>query len=178
MYWVECHAAPPFAQGISSSEYGTSVVTAGPRFAEYMNREVDGAFKDRVFVSYHSNAGGGRGVMGLYNGNNDPATERPTSSCWPTRLAREMNNDLVAQNGSLESRLVQPAGTQCRTLDRSDIEFGEINNEWINNEFDATIIEVAFHDNQLDAQLMREANVRDAVARATYQGLIKYFRGG
>ena len=29
------------------------------------------------------------------------------------------------------------------TLDRSDIEFGEINNSVINNEFDATILEVA-----------------------------------
>ena len=47
---------------------------------------------------------------------------------------------------------------------------------YINNEFDATIVEVAFHDSTPDTQLMREAYVRDAVARATYQGLIKYFR--
>ena len=56
------------------------------------------------------------------------------------------------------------------------MEFGEINNLFINNEFDATIIEVAFHDNKEDAELMRTATVRDAVARATYKGLIKYFR--
>ena len=62
------------------------------------------------------------------------------------------------------------------TLDRDDIEFGEINNQYINDEFDATIVEVAFHDNKEDAELMRDPRVRDAIARATYQGLIKYFR--
>jgi hypothetical protein len=176
LYWIERHAAPPFAQGISSSEYGTSVVSASPRFAEYMNREVDGALKDRVFISYHSNAATGtaRGVLGLYNGNNDPATRTPNQFLLANTLASEVNSDLVAQNAQWDPDW-HNRGTSL-TLDRSDIEFGEINNNWINNEFDATIIEVAFHDNQLDAQLMREANVRDAVARATYQGLIKYFR--
>ena len=68
------------------------------------------------------------------------------------------------------------ANRTTRLYENPDFNYGEINNAYINNEFDATIVEVAFHDNQLDAQLMREANVRDAVGRATYQGLIKYFR--
>jgi Fibronectin type III domain len=176
LYWIERHAAPPFAQGISAGEYGTSVVSASPRFAEYMNREVDGALKDRVFISYHSNAGGGaaRGVLGLYNGNNDPATATPNQFLLANTLGLEVNNDLAAQNAQWDPDWHNRGSSV--TLDRSDIEFGEINNDWINNEFDATIVEVAFHDNQLDAQLMREANVRDAAARATYQGLIKYFR--
>ena len=62
------------------------------------------------------------------------------------------------------------------TLDRSDIEFGEINNLWINSEFDATIIETGFHDNQTDAEMLRDPRVRDAIGRATYQGLVRYFR--
>jgi len=62
------------------------------------------------------------------------------------------------------------------TLDRTDIEFGEINNLYINDEFDATIVEVAFHDNRFDAELLRDRKVRDAVARATYRGIVKYFR--
>jgi len=61
------------------------------------------------------------------------------------------------------------------TLDRTDIEFGEINNKYINNEFDATIVEVAFHDNKQDAELMRDPLAREATARATYHGLVKYF---
>jgi hypothetical protein len=172
LYWIERHAAPPFAQGISSSEYGTSVVTASPRFAEYMNREVDGALKDRVFISYHSNAGGGRGVTALHNTSHGGTT--PNQVLLAQSLAQEVNNDLVAQNSILNPDW-HNRGTNV-LYENPDFNYGEINNSWINNEFDATIVEVAFHDSQLDAQLMREAYARDAVARATYQGLIKYFR--
>jgi hypothetical protein len=173
LYWIERHAAAPFAQGISASEYGTSVVSAAPKFAEYMNRDSDGVLSDRVFVSYHSNAGGGRGVLGLYNGNNNPSTATPNQLLLASRLAAEVDNDLVAQNAQWDPDWHDRSNV---TLDRGDIEFGEINNNYINGEFDATIVEVAFHDSVPDSQLMREANVRDAVARATYQGLIKYFR--
>ena len=82
---------------------------------------------------------------------------------------------MVAQNGQFEHDWYR-SRRQRTTLDRDDIEFGEINNHYINDEFDATIVEVAFHDNQEDAELMRDARVRDAVARATYQGLLTYFR--
>jgi hypothetical protein len=173
LYWIERHAAPPYAQGISSGEYGTSVVSAGPRYAEFMNREADGVLADRVFISYHSNAGGGRGVLGLYNGNNDPATATPNQFLLANTLGTEIDTDLVAQNAQWDPDWFDRSTV---TLDRSDIEFGEINNNWINGEFDATIVEVAFHDSIPDSELMREPHVRDAVARATYQGLIKYFR--
>jgi hypothetical protein len=89
-------------------------------------------------------------------------------------LGVEINNDLVAQNGRFEHNW-HNRGSNV-TLDRSDIEFGEINNTYINNEFDATIMETGYHDNQLDADMLRDPRVRDALARATYQGLIKYFR--
>src|SRR6185312_9966617 len=84
-----------------------------------------------------------------------------------------VNDDMVAQAGLYEHDWFDSSTV---TLDRTDIEFGEINNAYINNEFDATIVEVAYHDNQTDAELMRDARVRDAVARATYQGIVKYFR--
>src|SRR5437773_4543918 len=57
-----------------------------------------------------------------------------------------------------------------------DIEFGEINNLYINNEFDATIVEVGYHDNVQDAADLRDPKVRDATARATTEAAIKYFR--
>lgn len=178
LYWVMWHVN--HSQGIPASEYrATSVdrdaaVSFSPRYAEYMNREVEGTLSDRVFVSYHSNASGGRGVLGLYNGNNYITSKTPNQFELAKALGQEVNDDLVAQNGLYEHNWFN-AGTNV-TLDRSDIEFGEINNTVINNEFDATIVEVAYHDNQLDAELMRDAKVRDAVARATYQGLLKYFR--
>jgi len=81
---------------------------------------------------------------------------------------------MVAQNGTMEHDWFDRKDKVA--YDREELEFGEINNLFINSEFDATIIEVAFHDNKEDADLMRTAPVRDAVARATYKGLIKYFR--
>lgn len=180
LYWVKWHVDR--SQGILESEYrGTdndreATVSLSPRYAEYMNREQEGALPDRVFVSFHSNAGSGtaRGVLGLYNGNNDPATATPNQFLLASTLGREINDDLVAQNGQFEHNWSNRGSNV--TLDRSDIEFGEINNLRINGEFDATIMETGFHDNQQDAEMLRDPRVRDAIARATYQGLLKYFR--
>ena len=44
----------------ASTDDATATVSLSPRYAEYMNRETDGSLSDRVFVSYHSNAAGGR----------------------------------------------------------------------------------------------------------------------
>ncbi len=172
VYWI----AQNLGQGISTSEYGgnSATVSAPPRFAEFMNREADGSLSDRVFISYHSNAGSGsnRGTLGLVNGNNNPSTATPNQFLLANTVAGEVNDDLVGLNGVFEHNW---SNRSVHTLDRSDIEFGEINNTYINNEFDATIIEWAFHDNVTDTQLMRDPKVRDAVGLATYQGLQKYF---
>ncbi len=180
LYWVMWHVN--HAQGIAESDYRVTdidrqaTISLSPRYAAFMNREADGRLKDRVFVSFHSNAGSGkaRGVLGLLNGNNDPTTATPNQLLLAKSLAQKVNDDLVAQNGKFEHDW-HDHGDKT-TLDRDDIEFGEINNKYINNEFDATIVEAAFHDNSEDAQLMRDPKVRDAVARATYQGLLTYFR--
>jgi hypothetical protein len=181
LYWVKWHADR--ATGVAESDYRATdddrkaAISFSPRYAAFMNREADGRLQDRVFVSFHSNAGGkgvARGTLGLFNGNNDPKTATPNQRLLAKSLAKEVNNDLVAQNGTMEHDWFD-RGDKV-TLDRDDIEFGEINNLFINNEFDATIIEVAFHDNKDDAELMRTQTVRDSVARATYKGLVKYSR--
>lgn len=181
LYWVKWHVDR--SHGVAESDYRETdydreaAITFSPRYAAYINREADGRLQDRVFVSFHSNAGGkgvARGTLGLFNGNNDPTTATPNQFLLAKTLGKEVNDDMVAQNGTLEHDWFD-RGDQV-TLDRDDIEFREINNHYINNEFDATIVEVAFHDNKEDAELMRTPQVRDGVARATYKGLIKYFR--
>ena len=178
VYWIKWHV--DHSQGIPDSSYrtssddGTANVGAPARYASYMNQSGEGSLSDRVYVGFHSNAGGGspRGVLGLYNGNNNPSTKTPNQFLLANLLGREVNDDLVDQNGLFEHNFDDDV---IVTLDRSDIEFGEINNTIINNQFDATIVEVAYHDNQLDAELMRDANFRAAAARATVQGLVRYF---
>ena len=176
LYWIQAHRGA----GIPDSEYRVSssddsaTVSAPPRWAEQMNREASGTLADRVFVSHHSNAGGGtaRGVISLYNGNNNPASETPNQFLLAFLLADEINQDLPLLDDDFEHAWFQRSTI---TLDRTDFEFGEISNTVINNEFDATIVERGFHDNQTDAELLRDANVSDAIARSTTQGLIRYF---
>ncbi|MCA9240831.1 MAG: fibronectin type III domain-containing protein [Planctomycetales bacterium] len=174
LYWVQWHV--DHSQGIPTSEYrsssvdNTATVSLSPRYAEYMNREADGVLSDRLFVSFHSNAGGGRGVVGLHNTANGGAT--PNQLFLATTLASEVNDDLVAQNGQFE-RNWSDRGSDITY--QASFNYGEINNAYAQNEFDATIVETAFHDNQFDAELLRDAKVRDAIARATYQGVVNYF---
>lgn len=179
LYWVMWHADR--SQGVPEGEYrGTDIdriatVSLAPRYAEYMNREADGLATDRVFVSFHSNAGSGksRGVLGLHNGNNYATSRTPHQLLLAETLARQINDDLVARAGQFEHDWRDRG--EVVTLDRSDIEFGELNNKYIHDEFDATIIETGFHDNQPDAEMLRDPRVRAAIAEATCQGLIQYF---
>jgi hypothetical protein len=178
LYWIQRMAGVGTPQ---SAWYGTNTndrdatVSAAPRYAAYMNNEAIGTNTDRIFLSFHTNAGTGsnRGTLGLVNGNNDPATATPHMLDWATLVAREVNDDLVKLSSKMEHAWFNRGTTV--TLDRTDIEFGEINNLRINNEFDATIIEVGFHDNVQDAQDMLDPKVRDWVARASYQATAKYF---
>ncbi len=176
LYWIQWHVDR--SQGIPTTEYrvssddGSAGVSSSPRYAEYMNREADGVLSDRLFVSFHSNAGGGRGTLGLHNTNSGGAT--PNQFFLADTLGQEVNDDLVAQNGQFEHNWFDRGNN---VTFQANFNYGEINNFRINNEFDATILETAFHDNQLDAELMRDPRVRDALARATYQGTVKYFNG-
>lgn len=180
LYWVMWHVNR--CQGIDESAYRATdkdrdaAVSFSPRYAAFMNQQREGALKDRVFVSFHSNASNGkaRGTLGLYNGNNNPRTATPNQFLLAHTLARQVNDEMVSLSDQFKHDWYDRGDNV--TLDRTDIEFGEINNLYIHDEFDATIVEVAFHDNQLDAELMRDPKVRDAVARATYHGIVKYFR--
>lgn len=166
-YWIEQN----LGEGIPESEYGStqSTVSAPPRWAEFMNQAGDGVLSDRVFISYHSNAGGGRGAVGLHNTSGGGDT--PNQLLLASILGGKVNDDMSALNGTFE----HDWSTRTSDTYQASFNYGEINNSYINNEFDATILEWAFHDSSLDLDLMRDADVRIAVARATYHGLQQYF---
>jgi hypothetical protein len=189
LYWIQKQAENtfesvnngPFLQLNPTTYRGSNTldvdanVAAPPRWATYMNREASGAMGDRLFLSFHSNAAGGRGTIGLYNGNNDPASKTLHQQEWALLVAKEINDDLVALSPQLEFSWFNRTTTAELTLDRTDIEFGEIRNTIILDEFDATIAEVAFHDNSMDAALLRDPKVRQWIARSSVQGAVKYF---
>ncbi|MBX7245448.1 MAG: hypothetical protein K1X53_08110 [Candidatus Sumerlaeaceae bacterium] len=179
-YWVQ----NGIGQGASSSIYdGSSTdqddnVGTPPRMASYMNNEAEGTFVERIFLSFHSNAGGGRGCDGLYNNTSlFPGTATPHQFRWATLQGRQTNDDMVAIGAPpLENAwTVRGATDSAVTFARTDYAFGEIRNDSINGEMDATISEVAFHDSSLDAPLLRDPKVRNWIARAAYKATVKYF---
>jgi hypothetical protein len=181
VYWMQWQV--DHSQGIPTSEYrvdnsdATANVRTPPRYAEFMNREAEGPASDRLFVSFHSNASADatqRGVLGLWNnlapGNNNTPT--PNQLSLADTLGQEINDDLVIQEIQVGGSYWFNRGSDV-TLGGS---FGEIDNRVIFDEFDATIMEVGFHDNVDDAEMLRDPRVRDAIAKATYQGIVKFFR--
>ncbi len=175
-YWVQ----RMLGVGQSASLYETSGsdssdnVGTPPRMAREMNRESNGNLFKRIFISFHSNAGGGsaRGVLALHNGNH-PGASTPNQF----RLAQLVGQQV---NGQLSALTVPPLELAWHnrgnavTLSRTDIAFGEINDNAIDGEFDATIVEVGFHDNADDARLLRDPKVRKVAARATYHAVVRY----
>lgn len=180
-YWIQ----RSLGQGQSSSLYDNPALSddndnvgAPIRMAVEMTRGGAGSPFKRVYVGFHSNAGGGRGVLGLYNDpalstNVAPNSNTPNQFRLAQLLGKEVNDDLVAI-GSPPLEVAWYNRGSSVTYARSDYAFGEINNNTISNLFDATIVEVAFHDNPSDAELLRDSKARNWIARATYQGVLRY----
>ena len=155
-------------------DQSTSNVSAPPRMAREMNRESAGKLFDRVFLGFHSNAGGSRGAIGLWNNAQlFPGTDTPHQK----RLAELLGGEVTTTFCELGSPPLEVPWFKRTALAfaRGDYAFGEINNRAIENEFDATIVEVAFHDSVDDARLLRDPRVRDLVGRSSYRALVRYF---
>ncbi len=171
-YWVQ----KSLGQGQSSSLYNQSGLSdqddnvgTPPRMAAEMNSTTTetNIFK-RVYVGFHSNAGGGRGCVGLVRSDSE---KTPNQQELARLLAKEIDDDLTAV-GSPPLEVPWDSDRAGYTI--SGI-YGEINNSVINGEMDATIIEVAFHDQVDDSKILRDPKGRNWIARAVYQGVIRYF---
>lgn len=171
-YWVE-RALPagtaPFYNAFEGRDDQSNNVGSAPRYAAFMNREKEGNFFDRLFLSFHTNAVGGRGVMSLYNSH---AVLRPDHQIELAKItADELNREMT----STGLQLKRPWFVRgMRTI--AHINFGEIRRDYINNEMSATIVEVAFHDNADDAALLRQLSVRRGAAQSAYRGALRFLR--
>jgi hypothetical protein len=166
-YWIQSN----LGQGQSTNLYDTSgndeqdSWSAPGRMSAEMNRELSGSMFKRIHISFHSNAGGGRGVEGLI-------TSVPTTN--QVELARicgqAVNDELV----SIGSPPLEFAWTNRGTNITFSGAYGEISDNNFVGEMDATIIEVAYHDDPTDAKLLRDPKVRAAVARAAMHAVVEY----
>jgi hypothetical protein len=162
----------------STSDDNTRDFGAPDRWAAYMNNydvtnagtvtnTFSGVMTDRVWLSFHSNASGtGSGSRGDYGLINSVPT--PNQSAYALTMGQTVSQDMTAQN----SRWQYPWGIQPYTFSGA---YSEISNNVIHGLFDATIVEVAYHDNTMDAALLEDPKVRDAAAKSSVHGIISYF---
>ncbi len=153
-----------------SDVIGTNNVGAPILMAEHMNADSN-PYGSSIYVGFHSNATTGnpetavaRGAIGLIS-KVDPT---PNQAALAAGMGRHINIDMRALDGQFENNW---SGRTVNTL--AGI-YGEITNARARGEFDATIVEVAFHDNTLDAQLLRDPKVRDQLARSTYKTTLEH----
>jgi hypothetical protein len=142
-YWIQAN----LAQGQSTSLYEGSgddeqdSWSAPPKMSAHMNRADAGDIYDRIHISFHSNAGGGRGTVALIT--SDPT---PNQAELAEIVGGEVNDDLVALGSPpLEAAWFNKSG---HTYTGG---YGEIDGSSFGYEMPATIVEVAFHDDATDA---------------------------
>lgn len=166
-YWVQAS----LGQGQTNSTYETDGDDeedswyAPPRMSRLMNREESGSMFKRIHISFHSNAGGGRGTVGLVN-----SVPTPNQAALAQICGSSVNDELVA----LGSPPLEVAWNNRGTNITYSGGYAEISANSLGTEMDATIIEVAYHDNADDARLMRDPKARSAVARAAMHAVIRY----
>lgn len=175
-YWAESQLgdnAVNFDSGIwdvSSLDDLSDNVGTGARIAREMNQVPAGGVQvdrwKRVHIEFHTNAFNGlaRGQLCLITSTGSTTNQ----GTFATTLSNEIDADLSLIDGNFEHAWVDRASA---TLTGS---FGAISTSNNSNEFDATLVELAFHDNQQDAELLRDARVRRAMARACVQGTVRF----
>ncbi|MCB9865597.1 MAG: N-acetylmuramoyl-L-alanine amidase [Phycisphaerales bacterium] len=170
-YWAESETAHN-AVGMPSNIYNCCTdddddnVGTGARWGKEMNEtDVNADRWRRIYIEFHSNAGSGttKGTVALVTGS--PTTYQTE---YATILGDEIEQDMQILDGS---EFEYTWGSRTNPYNGA---FGAISTSNNSNEFDATILEVAFHDNAEDAALLLDPKVRNAVARSSIQGIVKF----
>ena len=154
-YWARYQGAP--------DEISTSDVTVRPLYAEWEAAKGEpGEAEDAVYISWHTNAGGGTG------------TESYIHSTEPTTGSIELQ-DAVHAELIKDLRLAWDPDWVNRGQKAAD--FGELREL---SAIPGLLLEVAFHDTEDpgDVDDLREPLFRQIAARAVYQGIVKYHAAG
>jgi len=143
---------------------GSSTVSAMPQYAKWESE----AWEDSIYVSWHSNAASttsrGTSSFAYASGGWDaPFDGVPGGLELRDFVHAELMNDLrVARDPTWTDRGLHTSW------------FGELNPVY-NDEMPAALFEMAFHDNAADADHLKDPTFRQTVARAVYQGIVRYF---
>jgi len=174
-YWAHSEAgnnAVGMNPGIwdGTGDDGSDNVGTAARWAAAMNRTtVNNERWRRIYVEYHTNAAGcsppcsAKGTMCLVS------SSAPTT--YQTEYATILGNKIASDMHLIDHLFEYPWGSTVTPYSGA---YGAISTYNNDNEFDATIVEVAFHDNVEDAANLLDPRVRNAVARSTLQGMVLF----
>jgi hypothetical protein len=176
-YWVQ-RAIGNYVEathGDLSQVYDWSSLTDGednvgtpPRMAAQMRSNDGQGYNGDIYLGFHTNAGGGRGVVGLITTSSTPVN----CATYARLIGIEVQEDCLIEDGPGNwPRTWSNRGTNVTYTSA----YGEFSGSNLNNEMCGTIVEVAFHDSEDDALLLREPKVRNVTARACYQAIVRYF---
>ena len=137
-------------------------VTARPIYARW---EHAGTGDDAVYVSWHTNGGKSHGTVSIiYNG----TQVTPGSEELRDAIHAELVHDIQAG-----------WDTGWPGLKRG-MDLGELRELWDSDpamQMPGALIEVAYHDTPEDTDALKEPSFNMLVARAMYQGIVRYFEG-
>jgi Fibronectin type III domain len=143
-------------------------VWAMPQYADWECEDgwEGGSNNNAIYVSWHTNAGGGTGTSSFaYSsaGSGGAFDGVAGGDILRNTIHAELINDITA-------------GWDSGWTDRGTktANFGEIN-PGNNNDMPASLHEMAFHDLPADADDIKEPNFRRLCARAVYQGIVKFY---
>ncbi len=155
----------------SGSDYNDNV-SCGGRLARQMNQVPAGGVQvdrwKRIHLEFHTNAatGAGRGSFALIT----TASSGPTT--YQEDFAETLSNEFESDLFILDDEFEHEWQDFVRVTYESN--YGAISQAANGDEFDATILEGGHHDQQEDAELLRDSRVRAAMARAALHGIIKF----
>lgn len=138
-------------------------ITARPRYADWEN-DFGTSGDDAVFLSWHTNGhdGTARGTVSYVYDNSDSAYTRVAGS---TDLQSYVHNQVIS---------AIHAGWDPSWLDRGkqQANLGEVR---LATSMPSVLLEMGFHDNAYDAASLKDPRFNQLLARATYQGIVKYY---
>ncbi|UCG15830.1 MAG: N-acetylmuramoyl-L-alanine amidase [Phycisphaerales bacterium] len=152
----------------STSDQNDNVRTAA-HWAREMNQEPSDLTVDRwkrIYLEFHTNAfnGSARGQITLITDLGATMYQEE----YAVILADEVDADMLTLDSEFEHSWVDRASPTYTSS------YGAICTPANGDEFDATIVELAFHDNQQDAELLRDCRVRSAMAKSCVQGIVRF----
>jgi N-acetylmuramoyl-L-alanine amidase len=144
-------------QGFNSRE---GDVTVRPEYAEWeLAKGTLEEQKNAIYVSWHTNAGGGAGT----------GTESFVYNNGATRGSLELTN---AIHKELVGDIRTEFDEKWRDRGVKKANFGELRRL---RTLPGALIEIGFHDNTADAEAILTPQFRNLSARAVYQGIVRYY---